>query len=604
VTRFLKGRWGRLVHEETGQALVIAIAIVVIGMLLALGAAAYALNSGKASSHDEHTRGAQQAADTAVQASLAAQAGTAAVGYGNVTSTSLGSLLACIVPQINLSTGLQIGTTSIGVNLANGGCPSAVDTTGKNITNPWLSLSNGNYYESAVFQNAQPQAGSVGASAFSVQFPEIVGLGCNTTASSGASDCATNASGNARYARDLTLLAPTAPLQAIEAGNNVYLNSATGLNVTQCLQLLLGLNVVGALNCLLGGPPVMVLNGTVAAGNDVQVPSVLLGVNVNLSLASLLTSVFSLNLGNAISGLLGTIDYGNAYNETSVTPAAGTTGSGSYATSGTPFATVANIVHASGGQCTAGQPSTNCTLARPTFTLSSSQALTGTAGMSGTGYVSPTTGTSAGDLTMSSGTLNLAAGTYVFCNVNITGNATVNGPSSGAAQIFVLQPGAPQCPTPSANNQGNFSVASGINTSSVQGIVNGLTGVVNPSTVQIYVAGNPSDALVVGKATAVPTTNVSLGANGSALTQAVVIYAPRSNVSVNTTAAFVGSAIGWNVSLQALAVVQDLNLGGFPFASVVNGIKVNQNVECSNSVTQLAPVTSSTAQTSDTAGCT
>jgi hypothetical protein len=84
----------------------------------------------------------------------------------------------------------------------------------------------------------------------------------------------------------------------------------------------------------------------------------------------------------------------------------------------------------------------------------------------------------------------------------------------------------------------------------------------------------------------------------------MVIYAPRSNVSVSTGAAFVGSAVGWNVTLNAVMVLQDLNLGNYPLSSVVNGVKIEQNVECSNAVTQLAAPTSTTAEATDTAGCT
>ena len=55
-------------HEERGQALVIALVIVMIGMLLGLGAAAYALSASQQSVHDERNRGAQQGRDSSLGA--------------------------------------------------------------------------------------------------------------------------------------------------------------------------------------------------------------------------------------------------------------------------------------------------------------------------------------------------------------------------------------------------------------------------------------------------------------------------------------------------------------------------------------------------------
>jgi hypothetical protein len=607
--------WIRLSSEESGQALVLAIAIVILGLLLGLGAVAYGLNAGQASNHDEHARGSQQAADSGVQASVFQEAGTAAVGY-NVTSGSLGNLLVCTVPEINATTGLQVGTTTVSVAAANGACPSAVTTSGATIQNPWFPLSNENYYESVFFPNVQTPSINSGLptgyspGGLSVEFPEIVSIGCNTTATTGAADCQGNASGAAKYSRDLAILDPTGPLQAIEAGNNAYLQGGLSLvnsvPVVQSLLSSLGLSgLLSGLSCNLlhlgcSTYPAMILDGNVAAGNDVQLPNILLGVNTDASITSLLGSLSNLNLG-ALGALVGTVDYGNQQAAT-VSPGPTVTQSGSYSASGTTLAEIANQVHTSSGLCTAGNPSNTCTLARPTFTIGSSQALTTSSQLTlPTGATLPSSGTSTGDLSMSTGTLTLAAGTYFFCNVNVTGG-TVVGPSTGAAQIYVLQPGASQC-SGDTGSQGNFTVTPGINApTGLSATVNGVTSTVNPSTVQIYVAGNPNDALAVGTATA-PSTSVSIG-SGSAVTQAMVIYAPRSNVSVSTGAAFVGSAVGWNVTLNAVMVLQDLNLGNYPLSSVVNGVKIEQNVECSNAVTQLAAPTSTTAEATDTAGCT
>ena len=600
----------RLVREESGQALVLAIMIVVVGMLLALTAVAFALNGSQTANHDQHARSAQQAADAGSQATILAEAGSPAIGY-DVSTGSLGNLLSCLVPEFNLTTGAEIGTTAIAASAGNGGCPSAVGTDRKPYANPWIPLSNGNYYETAFFPNTQTPTGSGGyvSGGLGIEFPEIVSIGCNTTASAsaGAGDCTSNSSTSAKYARNLTILDPTGPLQAIEAGNNVYLQGGLSLvnsqTIVQNLLSSLGLsNLLSGLLCIasLGTAgcttyPSMILDGNIAAGNDVQVPNILLGTNSDASIPSLLNGLASLNLG-ALGSLYGTLDYGNSQGTT-----VSTSGS-SYSASGTPTLELANQVHATSGICTAASPSTTCTVARPTFTVGTSQALTTSTQLGVSATNLPSSGTSTGDLTLSSGRLTLGAGTYFFCNVNITGSAVVTGPSSGTAQIFVLQPGASQC-TGDTGSQGNFTVAPGIGApTGLSAILNGATSAINPSSVQIYVAGNPADKLAVNS-TVAPSTTVSIG-NSSAASQGMVVYAPRSNLTITTGAAFEGAAVGWNVTISALMVLQDLNLGNYPLASVVNGINVNQNVECSNAVTQLASPTITTAETTDTAGCT
>lgn len=586
---------GLRVRSEDGQALILALAIIVIGLVLGLGAVAYALSSGAATNHDARSRAAQQAADAGVQASLFAQAGESAIGY-DLSSGSLGNLLTCVVPVFDLSTGAAINTTAVSANAGNGGCPAGESVGGTPIANPWTALSNGSFDESAFFPNTQTP---VNASALGIEFPEVVALGCDTPVSAGAADCATDSSGQARYARDLAILDPVGPLQPIEAANNVYLNGALGLNAgVSAVQSLLGALNLNTLVCGLLPPlcetyQALILGGNISAGNDVEVPQLLLATNTDTDIASLLTNVATLNLG-ALGGLRGTVLYGTAQG-TNVTPGPGANSGHGYRAKGTPVAEEANQIHASGGSCVAGEPEANCVLARPSFTVNPGQPLSTASEIGGSGFTLAN-----GDLSMSSGTISLAAGSYFFCNVDVSGG-TVTGPSTGAAQIYVLQPGAPQCAA-AEGPQGNVIVTPGISSpTSLQATVNAATETVNPSSVQIYVAGNPSDKLSVGVAKA-PSTQVSIG-NPAAGIQAMVLYAPRSNVAVTTSAAFIGSAVGWNVTMDAEMVLQDLNLGNYPLSPVVNGITVHQFIECSASVTELAPASSPSAESTDTAGC-
>lgn len=61
---------------------------------------------------------------------------------------------------------------------------------------------------------------------------------------------------------------------------------------------------------------------------------------------------------------------------------------------------------------------------------------------------------------------------------------------------------------------------------------------------------------------------------------------------------FSGSIVGDNVTVTALAITQDLDIGNYPIDSGANSLRVSQFVQCDGSVTKLTNNLSA-----DTAGC-
>jgi hypothetical protein len=222
---------------------------------------------------------------------------------------------------------------------------------------------------------------------------------------------------------------------------------------------------------------------------------------------------------------------------------------------------------------------------------------------------------------MSSGTASFPTGDYYLCNFNATGGG-INAPSTGAGpvRIFILAPNSPPCSsngyTQNATTHlwsgGNFTATKGIN-NAISGFVQGtLASTVNPSAVQIYDEGDgvtPYDA----------DTSVTIGSTGNTapLTQSMVVYAPTSAVTVTTSdctallagvcallntsagGVFEGSIVGDNVVVTAGVITQDFDIGNYPIDSGANAFRVAEDVQCDNSVTNLAGTSVST----DTGGC-
>jgi hypothetical protein len=580
----VRSRW----RSEHGQALVMALLIAVVGMLVVLGGVALALQTTGQASHDERIRGAQQAADAGVQQQIYLNSDSNGVGY-NVTSGSIGSLLDCVLPAVNVNG--QISSVSLVADTA-GSCPQPTCPSGgasctSGLSSAWTPLGAGDYYESRFLANPHAQASASGQLSYDVEFPQIVSIGCHSASAS----CST-VSGSNSYSRQLMVLQPTAPLQSIEAQNNVTIAGGGSALASAFSALGLG-GLCSILNILCPTLPITAVAGNVTAGHNISLPAVTVGGNLNLasylSLSGLVTLVTNLN------NLGATLQYANSCSQNGDTCAVG-----AQTSPNTASLLNANLVHATAGTCTAGQPPASgaCTLDRPTFTVSTAPT-TATSGVpSGGTCTSCTISDTNGDLVMSAGTLNLSAGTYVFCNVNVTGG-TFEGPkagTTGAVQIFVLPYGASQCPTPSGNNQGNFSVTPGVSNllSSTSLLpLDGVSGVVDPSAVQIYVSGDAADNSMAVGGGSTPHTSVTIGGAGISVEQAFVVYAPRSNVTITTSGIFEGSAIGWNVSMTAAAIVEDLDLGNYPLSSVINNLQPAQTVECNSNEDQTLSYTSS-----------
>jgi Tfp pilus assembly protein PilX len=704
----------RRLADEQGQALVLAIAIIVIGLLLGLGAAAYALSANQQTVHDERNRSAQQAADAGVQRELYLNSDSDSVGYNlNSGLLGVGTFLDCTVPEVGVgatSLNLQVGTIQVGAGSA-GVCPTSCTSVTTCTTGPpgkigWQSLGNEAYYESEFLANAEPvaNAGSAaGGNADEIEFPEIVTVGCHTTnAADPQTACLNGGAGNS-YSRQLALLDPTAPLNAVEATNDVTINtSLTNLNqileaqditctnvsvvgigvVTECtvvnsdgliggvlatLQGLVG-SVCGTVSVLTTGSNkscvineltttvdgsvtggVGVVDGNISAGNNLTLPTTTL--DAQASSDTLPTSLPS-SLGGVIRGVLGdvknvvtsvknpqtlssTFSYGNSVcNEDT-----GTCGTENAGDTSPVTAVLPSFVKTS-STCQAGKPQTNCTVARPTFKVTSAlTAASATNPAIPSGATLSSGGTASyvdGDLTLTSGTLTLAPGTYVFCGVYASGGTIANGPGGGV-QIYVLPPpAAGQSPTSQCATQptagsvgyvqpGNFVSCNGVDNTLGDTSLSSLgtiTGTINPSALQIYVAGNsvagdgstlsvgntdtpvticPNISRAVGSeaintnstptvysSTKDPATQVYIGQLSGEATASTIVYAPASEVTINAVAAYEGSAIGWNSDITAVSVLEDLDLGNYPISSVANAYQVSQTIQCDNSIEALS----------------
>ena len=578
----------RLIREQYGQALIVAIAIVGVGMILALGAVAFAMNSGSAAQADQYSRAAQQAADAGTAQVMYEDANSASMGY-NLDSNvfSLNSLLDCIVPEF--SGGISIGSFSVAAS--NGVCPLSayLDSSGNVETSQtavWTALADGNYYESEYLPNAtgqSPASSGSSSSSYYVNFPEIVSVGCHSTIepqSAAEASCAHGSTSNS-YSRQLTILRPTTALQSVEATNNVTYNGFS----------LLGWDIAGD------------IVGNINAGNDIILPSAGVDVNWSAGVGSIVGNLLNITNTNPWANFLSTFEYGNSV----------CTGA-SWNCSGPGWLQFGvNWVHSS-QPCPAGEPMSSCTVERRPFTINEPYTPAAQFGAQ-TSYSSScswwliicvgswsSVSDVNGELNMNGGTLTLKPGVYYFCNINIS-SGTVRGPVSGSVQIFVLPPGADGC----ASSDGNVSIANGITNSQTT-----LFGTASPSAIQIYVAGNPSDAssLTVG-GSAQPTTSVDIGTNWAAdlgnELQTYDVYAPLSNVQIGTSPnwllsvpdlVFEGAAVGWNTTIDATAVFQDMDTGEYPLSSVVSEDSVQQTVECTTAVTSL-----NGSASHDLAGC-
>jgi hypothetical protein len=381
----------------------------------------------------------------------------------------------------------------------------------------------------------------------------------------GWDDNGQSAGANDVYAREKVILQPVGPLQAVEGMGDVTLNGLSAL----------GLGVA------------VVVQGDVQALGKLTTPAVVTAVNLQ---SSSLVPTF------AASSFVST-----AQNVTS-----------------TP--------------CVAGNPVTNCVIKRAPVSIAASKPdcpTTAACTALGSDYSGNTAGNTADTFSMSTGTVTFAAGDYVFCNFNATGG-TINASSTGPVRIFIDSPTSARCAGNGYTQNGsgvwsggNFNAANGIN-ALLTGTVNGVANVVDPSGVQIYVAGDGSydnnTTVNIGDTSSCTLKVLGVCTVGSTPpTQSMVIYAPTSATTVNTgvclvgllgsctlgvAGAFAGSVVGDSVNITASTITQDLDLGNFPLYAGVNALQPVQYVQCGANNSSGSPVTSLTGVlATDTSGC-
>jgi hypothetical protein len=217
---------------------------------------------------------------------------------------------------------------------------------------------------------------------------------------------------------------------------------------------------------------------------------------------------------------------------------------------------------------------------------------------------------------MTSGTASFAPGDYVFCSFDATGGTITaspgssSNPSSSPVRIFIDSPSSTRCAADTGDpNAGDFIATAGVNNS----LTSTVTSALSASGLQIYLAGNGTNG----------GTSVQVGATGTScgllcinpITESMIVYAPSSNVTVNTGACllgnlvctggvFQGALIGNNVDITAATISQDLDLGNFPLYAGINIFRAQQYTECSVNDTSGTAVTSlSGTLSTDTSGC-
>ncbi|HEV3054890.1 MAG TPA: hypothetical protein VGX45_09570 [Solirubrobacteraceae bacterium] len=535
-------------RSEEGFVMVVMIVLVLIGLLAATAAVTSSLVTRQTATHEARVGRAQQAAEGGVQQQLYDQSDQNIAADYNFSGGPFGlsGFVDCAVPQLNAS--LQITGLSAYASSA-GVCPLAIkciSTCTPITSNNWTPLDNHAYYESEMLTNKKEVSGS-GFGAV-VEFPEIVSIGCDTPTPT-TTPCNGGSSSNV-YSREAVLMAPTGPISAIEGMGNVTI---AGLKV-------LGVNAAG------------VVNGDVMADGNLTIPAVGIAVNT----------------GWPATGILPTFGYGGSVSAS---------------------ITTANLVHLTGGFCSAGSPGTSCIIKRPppqtTATSCGTTCSTGItcSSCTGAGYNS-----TKDTFTITGGTATFAGGDYVFCNFSATGSATLKASASSSTpvRIFILPPNSSACSsngfteTSGAWNGGNFTdTGSGGLTNSLLGTVNGVTNTVDPSGLQIYAEGDGGYD---------NATSVTIGSSSqtSALSIGAVVYAPASTVTVNASASilgttlngtFAGNVVGDNVSISASVITQDLDIGNYPIETGANTYRPQQYIQCDTSVTAL------TNASADTNGC-
>jgi hypothetical protein len=173
-------------------------------------------------------------------------------------------------------------------------------------------------------------------------------------------------------------------------------------------------------------------------------------------------------------------------------------------------------------------------------------------------------------LTLSSGSLTIPAGDYVFCNVNVTGGTLLANPTTtGPVRIFVDSPSSNGPNRNCSGQAGNFTDTPGFGLVSGVGSLLSQVGAVSASgQLQVYMASN-------GTAQIGSSNPLSL----TSLTESMFLYAPTATVTVGTTA-FDGNIVGGTTKVYATTLTQNLGLNNYGLYSGVGSFHVIQYQTC------------------------
>jgi hypothetical protein len=562
---------------ERGDVMLIVIWLMVIVLVFGLAIGLVALSASNTTSYNVRLNRAQQAADAGVQAALYRQSendpGDAGSAF-DLNGGLLGSTFNdCVSATFNSS--LQITGLATASATGNYGCPSGGNSGlgGSGRADP---VGNHAYAQEEYFPSPTDVLG--GASPVELQ-PRIVSLGIDEQ------------KGGYVYSREEAILDPITPLPVLGGDDNIQVSAPT-LSTGS-----LSGTVLGQLESDLGLSStslVSTINGDILATNNVTLPSVDASLNLTLQNAGT-GSTADNNLGGLIE-LGGTLSPANAITTAQVIQQP-------------PPPQQPISVSASTPSCPI-DPSTDCGL--------------GTYG-SGSTFYDPTTDS----VTVPAGqTMSIPGGVYVFCNFDAAGGVTANPGSSTPVEIFIDNPNSSRCdgnpPLTSSNDSTfNHSEDSYGNLVAMQGIAC-TTCLATPSQLQVYVVGDdpqasdPYDDQTYAEIGNPQVTGGNYGGlistSGDQSTQAMVLYAPTSEVSLTTVhcattsllgisytlcvpGTFEGNLVGDDVQATAMVFQQDLDLGNFALYSGIDLYHVRRYIECS-------PVASLTGnETTDTSGC-
>jgi hypothetical protein len=512
--------------DEDGFVIVIALVILAVALAFGTAGLSEALSSRSLTARDGRERRAQQAADAGVQRILYEQS-ESNIDSWNLNGGPLGlsSVLDCLPVQLNAS--LQVtGLVSAAVNAA-GVCPQTSGPTPPSYTAPL-----GNHaFETSEF--IPGQTNFLGG-AEREHYPKIVALGWDDNGSDKV------------YSRQEVILAPIAPLQAIEGMNDVTINglSAVGLNTA------------------------VAFNGDISARGKLSLPTLFAGVNLSTSSGSILATVAAPTISGSLVATIngGTVNQSQIIKRPAITISAAKSscpsggcpsvsgGSDHYDASTNTFTMTSaaeSVTFAPGDyvfcnfNVTAGTVNVNPTASAPVRIFIDNP--------NSTRCKSNGLGSNQGNFTAATGIKNLLSGTV----------------APSVFQVYV------------AGDGGGYDNATTVNigdsavcTLTVLGTCTTMSTPVTQSMV-IYA---PTSAVTVN-------TGVCLVKVGAVCT-------------LGAAGVFSGALIGDNVNITASTITQDLDLGNYPLYNGISVFRPVQYIQCDSTLTSLTGNAST-----DTSGC-